>query len=200
MKKVSLLVAVFAAAMMAQAAINVNWAGSSGFYFNANPSVGILGDATGNSTVAYLVYSTDTSIDSIGVGGTLSADTMLASVTITEDGIANDGTMFDSYAWFADNYTGTFSAGYVYAVIFQDNVIGAGDWYYYTTPVALQDITGATPPQALQMNTDLINGNAIDFGSTVAQVIPEPATFGLLGLGAVSAWFLRRSKKAKIEA
>jgi hypothetical protein len=200
MKKVSLLVAVFAAAMMAQAAINVNWAASSGFYFNANPSVGILGDATGNSTVAYLMYSADTAVGAVSIGGSIAGDSMLDSITITEDGIANDGTMFDSYAWFADNHTATFTAGYVYAIIFQDNVIGANDWYYYTTPVALQDITGATPPQALQMNTDLINGNAIDVGATVGQVIPEPATFGLLGLGAVSAWFLRRSKKAKIEA
>jgi hypothetical protein len=35
------------------------------------------------------------------------------------------------------------------------------------------------------MNTDMVNGNAIDSGPTVAQVVPEPAAIGLIGLGGI---------------
>lgn len=197
MKKVSLLITVFAAAMLAQADININWRASAGFYFSANPNVGILGDGTGNSTVAYLVYSADSAAGSVGVGGTfLDGDTVLSSVTIMEDGIANDGTMFDSYAWFANvNYMNTFTAGYVYAVVFQDNTIDLDDWYYYTAPVALRDITGINPPQPLEINTDLTYGNAIDSGATVGQVIPEPATISLIAIGGGLSLLVKRRKK-----
>jgi hypothetical protein len=35
------------------------------------------------------------------------------------------------------------------------------------------------------MNNDTTYGDAIDSGSTVAQVVPEPAAIGLIGLGGV---------------
>ena len=104
--------------------VNINWAASAGFYFNADPSVGILGDGTGHSTVARLMYSPDAGMDGF-LPGMVSAgnDVVWDSITITEDGVPGN---WDEFACFAENYTGPFTAGYVYAVIFQDNNYGGG--------------------------------------------------------------------------
>ena len=181
--------------------INIDWLATGGFYYSANSNIGILGDGTGNSTIAQLIYSADLVMDGATIGGgTLGDDTIWATKTITEDGIANDATQFDSFAWFLlpNNYQQTFVSGNVYARIFQDDTIEAGDWYFYTPMYTLQDIAGPVPgpagtPQGIEMNTSPL-GNAIDSGPTVAQVVPEPATFLLFGIGAMGAWLVRRNK------
>lgn len=197
--KVLLSIATLAIYLTCSAEIRVNWRASGGFYYTVNPNIGILGEVTGNSTIAQLIYSLDSNVDDVLVGGSRANDIVIDSLILTEDGLNN----FDGYAYFSTiNYTDPiFTAGYVYAVIFQDNNIGLDDWYYYTTPIALSNLSGADQPQSIEMNTDLINGNAIDFGSNVAQVVPEPATFLLFGMGAFGAWLVRRNKlKAKEEA
>lgn len=171
--------------------VNISWGSSAGFFFNANSSVGILGDATGHSTVAQLIYSVDLYADAAMIDGAATGDDVVwDTITITEDGIANDAVRFDSYAWFLADYQRDFVSDYagahVYARIFQDSDIGVGDWYFYTPMLSLQDLT--VPPdlsQDLEMSTDMVNGNAIDSGSTVAQVVPEPAAIGLIGLGGI---------------
>jgi hypothetical protein len=174
----------------------VNWSASGGFYFNEDSSVGILGDATGNSTIAQLIYSADENADAALINGLASGDDIVwDTITLTEDGIANDTITYDSYAVFSSDYQQEdFSAGYIYARIFQDNDINTGDWYYYTMPIALTDMTSPTPPQSLEMNTDTIYGDPIDSGSTVAQVIPEPATVLLVGTGGIGVWLVHRRK------
>lgn len=189
--------------------VNVDWLATGGFYFTATPGVGILGDATGNSTFAQLIYSVDGIANDATIGGGTSGDDVVWDTKIiTEDGLSNDGTQFDSYAWFLlpNNYQQTFAAGNVYARIFQDGNVQVGDWYFYTPMTALQDIAGSVPgpagtPQAIEMNTDTLNGNPIDSGTTVAQVVPEPATFLLFGIGGIGAWLVRRNKlKSKEDA
>jgi hypothetical protein len=174
----------------------VNWSASGGFYFNEDSSVGILGDATGNSTIAQLIYSADENADAALINGLASGDDIVwDTITLTEDGIANDTITYDSYAVFSSDYQQEdFSAGYIYARIFQDNDINTGDWYYYTMPIALTDMTSPTPPPSLEMNTDTIYGDPIDSGSTVAQVIPEPATVLLVGTGGIGVWLVHRRK------
>lgn len=186
-------------------AVNVNWAADSGFYFSATPSVGILGDGTGKSTIAQLMYSPDNTKD--GILTTLAGnvnDIVWDTYTLTENGTTGD---FDDYAFFGasfgtlQNYTQAFTNGYIYALIFQDNNVQVGDWYFYTPMIALQDIVAPGLPQSIQMNTDLTNGNAIDSGATTAQVVPEPATFLLFGMGGMGAWLIRRNRlKSKEEA
>lgn len=198
MKKSILFMSVLIAGIGSQAEIRVQWLASSGFYFNSNPNIGILGEMTGNSTVAQLIYSLDGNVDDVLIGGSRANDTVMDWITLTEDGVNN----FDGYAYFsAINFTDPiFTAGYVYAVIFQNSSIGLNDWYYYTTPISLSDLTGSDSPQTIEMNTDLVNGNAIDFGSNVAQVIPEPATALLFILGSMGAWLVRRNNKMKADA
>jgi hypothetical protein len=202
MKKV-LLVILMGIVATSYGAVDIIWLATGGFYFNATPGVGILGSGTGNSTIAQLIYSLDGNVDDALVGGGVSGDDVIwASLTITEDGINNDGTQFDSYAWFGiQNYTQAYVAGNFYARIFQDNSVGAGDWYFYTPMLTVANIVIPTPSQTLQMNTDVLNGNAIDVGATTAQVVPEPATALLFGIGGMGAWMIRRNKlKSKEEA
>ena len=163
--------------------VQVSWGGSAGFFFNANPGAGILGDGTGKSTVAQLIYSVDLYADRAGVGGVTTGDDVVwGTLTLTENGISGDG---DEWAAFSSYTLRTFVAGHVYARIFQDSDVGVGDWYFYTPMLSLQNVVSNNLPQSLEMNTDLANGNAIDSGSTVAQVVPEPAAIGLIGLGGI---------------
>jgi hypothetical protein len=203
-KKTALFIAALIMTVVAQAAINIDWKASAGFYFSADDSVGILGDATGNSTYAYLVYDVDTTVgnifansysigSSIGDGGTI-----LDSITLTEDMVSGN---FDDYAYFsAQNFTDTYTAGYVYAIIFEDDNISNNDWYFNTDPVAITDVSGAIPTQIIEMNSNTVSGDAIDGvppeGFATGQVVPEPATFLMFVLGGIGAWVLRRKNRS----
>ena len=196
MKKI-LAIMVIAISTSTFADVNVNWLASGGFYFNATPGVGILGSGTGNSTIAQLIYSIDGNVNDALIGGGVSGDDALwGSLTITEDGNDNDGTTFDSYALFpVQNYTQTYTSGFVYARIFQDNSIDFGDWYYASTPIPLQDIIGSNPAQTVQLNANTITGDAIDSGLNTHQVIPEPASALLLALGGGLVWMVRKKQR-----
>ncbi|MDK2858399.1 MAG: hypothetical protein PWQ89_1518 [Verrucomicrobiota bacterium] len=194
--RVSIILYLISLTLNSFGEVMVNWSASGGFYFNEDSSVGILGDSTGNSTIAQLIYSVDENVDDALINGSTSGDDIVwDTIILTEDGIANDTVTYDSYAVFSSDYQQEdFSAGYIYARIFQDNDINTGDWYYYTMPIALTDITSPTPPQSLEMNTDTEYGDPIDFGPTVAQVVPEPATLLLVGTGGISVWLVHRRK------
>lgn len=194
------LVLLIGLAVSSYGEVQISWDAAAGFFFSTNSGVGILGNGTGKSTVAQLIYSVDLYADAAVVGGATTGDDVVwDTVTILEDGIKNDSEQFDSYACFLAYSYHAFSAGYVYARIFQDSDIGVGDWYFYTPMLALQDLT--VPPdisQTLEMNTDKVNGNAIDSGPTVAQVVvPEPAAIGLIGLGGIITLAAGRIRRRK---
>lgn len=216
MKKVLALLLIGLAAT-SFGVVNVNWNSSYGYFFGAtDPGVGILGDATGNSTVAQLVYCGANGLrDKVGINGvallndgvTAGDDVVWASFILSEDGIANDGDTFDSYAHFnsaIQNYQQAFTGGNVYARIFQDNNIGGGDWFFYTPVLALVDVTGNNLPQEIEMNIDgwksinssLMNPTTGSGLEGTSQVVPEPATFLLLALGGCASWILRRMRLA----
>ena len=177
--------------------VNIIWSASAGFYFNADPSVGILGNGTGHSTRAQLMYSPDNIKDDIGPSGAgLDNDVIWASVTITEDGVPGNS---DDYASFAENYTGTFTAGWVYMLIFQDDVYGSGDWYYYTPMVPLHDITSGFP-QIIEMNTDRVNGDAIDFGPNACQTLGGPSVKELTVNGGTGGGLYAEGEQVEISA
>jgi hypothetical protein len=200
MKKL-LVALVIGLAAASYGSLELVWCASAGFYFTGDPAIGILGDATGNSTVAQLMYSPDGVKDDITTSGTgVNNDVAWDSVTLTEDGVSGN---WDDYAYFnARSYRGAFTSGYVYSLIFQDSGVQAGDWYYYTPMLALEDISGIMFPQIIEMNTDVVFGNAIDSATgggvsnpglvnqvdgvrvgQVVQAIPEPASALMIGLG-----------------
>jgi hypothetical protein len=177
MKKITVISILACLFVSAYGIVNVDWEATSGFYFSATPSIGILGEGTGKSTIAQLMYSPDNVKDSILTtkAGNMN-DVVWATKTITEDGIVGG---YDGYALFSENYTApTFTNGWVYVLIFQDNNVQAGDWYFYTPMYALYDVEGPDPgpagsAQYIQVNTDSPNfdaGNAINSGAYTAQV------------------------------
>lgn len=192
MKKVKIALLVCATAALSlngwAVTVSIPWTAGAGFYFNSDPSTGILGAETGNSALAQLIYSLDANVDSALAGGGVSGDDVLwDSFTVTEGVNSSEWADFS-----APIFTTSYTAGYVYARIFQNNVVSAGDWYYYSSPFLLED---KTEIQVVQLNTDLANGNAIDSGLTVAQVVPEPATALLLGIGGGIAWLIRLKQR-----
>ncbi|MEI8206647.1 MAG: PEP-CTERM sorting domain-containing protein [Kiritimatiellales bacterium] len=195
MKK-TLVMLIIGLATASYGGVDVSWFSAMGFYFTEDPAVGILGDATGNSTVAQLMYSPDNVKDAVNTSGRgVNNDVVWDSVTLTEDGVSGN---WDDFACFGvQSYRQTFTLGYAYALIFQDSSVRAGDWYYYTPMLALKDITGIMLPQEIEMNTDFTWGNAIDSATgggvsnaglvgqvvQVIQVVPEPASVMMVGLG-----------------
>jgi len=194
MKNIVLCLVCTGCLLTAEAAVNVDWRASSGFYFNSNLSAGILG--SGGSTVAQLIYSLSGNVNDALVGGGVSGDNVIWSQLVLTEG--SNTSEWSDFA--PQNYTQAFVSGYVFARIFENSSINMGDWYYYTTPIELSNVVFPNAPQSIEMNTDLVNGNAIDFGSNVAQVIPEPATALLFILGSMGAWLVRRNNKMKAEA
>jgi hypothetical protein len=208
-KKVLMVVAVVAFTVsVAKADLIISWQASGGFYFGlSDPGVGILGDGTGFSTYAQLIFSTDATRDlAVADGGANDYlggdDILLGDFTITEDGIANDGVQFDSYAWMnSQSYNGTFQSGYVYARFFQDSSIDANDYYYATALVATEDRTAIQGPQSINANSGF-TPNSIDNSSGVlgdsfqVQPVPEPGTLMLIAMGLATVGLSRKRKRA----
>jgi hypothetical protein len=101
--------------------------------------------------------------------------------------------------WFSSNITGDSSwvDYYVFAVATDSSTwseISVGDTItIFSTEGTLSELW--PDGQAVASLTQ-----SFDPGSgTTITVIPEPATIGLFGLGALSVWFIRRSKKVQRE-
>lgn len=183
MKKITVISILACLFVSVYGIVNVDWEASSGFFFNANPSIGILGEGTRNSTIAQLMYSPDNIKDDILPNKAGSEnDVIWSTKIITENGVSG-AYEYDGYALFSENYTApTFTNGWVYVLIFQDNNAQVGDWYFYTPMYALSDVAGPDPgpadsAQYIQVNTDSPNfdvGNAINSGANTAQVKAAP--------------------------
>jgi hypothetical protein len=76
----------------------------------------------------------------------------------------------------------------VYLAVYDNAVVANANYVIYSAQLDLQDLDGNWAPAA--------NDVTVDFSSSSWQAVPEPATIGLFGLGALSAWFIRRNKKA----
>lgn len=214
-KVIKIMFGVLMFASVANANVFVNWFSSGGFVWDSTPTVGFLGDGTGNSALAQLIWSSDNVIDAVDIGDAnyvSGNDTLLTSVVITEDGVAGN---FDEYS--VQTYNPGFddggvqpNGGFIYARLFQDNSVGVGDWYYNGSILAASDLNPAAVPAPTAQPYDMTQPgeyshlgadmNAID-GAFSFQVVPEPGTMGLLALGLVTlGGAARRRRKAAVEA
>ena len=166
----------------------VAWSANEGFYFPGNPSQGIL--TNGESTIAQLIFSVDAVADPVDInnsaGGYVSGDdVLLAEITLTS------GSNCDEWAYFgAQNYTGAYSAGYIFGRIFEDNTPAIGERYFNGPIETAEDRSPPQSPQSYDFNS------GPDFGDDLDQVIPipEPLSAALYGLGTLL--ILHRRRKA----
>ena len=165
--------------------VHIGWNALAGFYFKADLNTGILAPVgSGKSTIAQLMYSPDAVKDSILSSSRAGAvnDVVWDMITITESGGETQWASFD------DSTARAWTNGYVYALVFQDNNVQPGDWYYSTPLLTLEQIIPGPGnfPQSIDMNTDPIYGDAID-GTNGLQVAAQIVLTGSAGTnGAVS--------------
>jgi len=175
-------------ASTALAYLMVAWGASEGFYFPGDPSHGIL--TNGETTIAQLIFSVDAVADPVDInnsaGGYVSGDdVVLAEYTLTS------GINCDEWAYFgAPNYTGAYSAGYIFGRIFEDNTPAIGERYFNGPMETAEDRSPPQSPQSYDFNSGPGYGDDLD------QVIPipEPLTAALYGLGTLV--ILHRRRKA----
>ena len=105
--------------------------------------------------------------------------------------VASDGTEWYNYVGYVDgnlqyNNTGWTTAGYIYQRVYE-GAPAAGSYYFDTTPEALV----INPTTWQDSYTDTVGGPGFQPDQQISAV-PEPATMGLLGLGALVMAIRRR--------
>ena len=151
----------------------------------------------GADNIANPIDSTDLGTGAPGIAddyGVSGDDVVWAQRIIAQGGgAAGDGTTWDN--WLALQ-SGSIvyedlswnTAGFVYQRVFEGNPLVSGvTWYYQTEPLALNTgyAGGGQPPQDFFLDTPTE-------GFQPNQIIPEPATMSLLGLGALVMAIRRR--------
>jgi hypothetical protein len=210
MKKFLLALMVLAcAASVASAAVGVaiQWQTGWGVYDNTASDLEGLDDylLDSYSMTWQLIYSVDDTADAPdllnGANGWVSGDDEVwATRTLAQsiggaNVVASDGTEWYNYIGYVSganlqyNDIAWTTAGYIYQRIYQ-GAVQAGTWYYDSEPEAL--VINPTTWQDSYVDEAGLPSAGIQPNQQVVAPIPEPATMGLLGLGALVMAIRRR--------
>lgn len=198
-KKILILMMVLGFVLSSHATTWIDWGAAFGFndISGVTDNIGLLGDATGNKTIVQLIYSVDSVADYVdpGAAGYVSGDdSVLQQFVLTENGVSGD---YDDFAFFTSTYSNaSFSAGYFYGRIFQDDTVALGEKYYDGAVIALVNYDALVVPPMTQQTYEMGNVFTGD-GTELNKVVPEPSTFAMVafGVAAISGRVLRKRKK-----
>jgi hypothetical protein len=189
MKKTLAILIGIAVASAAVADLAVDFKTTAPLY-----QAGDLGGAyLASGSLGLLVWSpTDTSgANGVGLDGLVSGEFSLGLFSSVNAGIfsAGVGSYTDAEVGGAD-----INSGYFFARLFENSAIGEGDYYI---AVGLQSPTlteyDAQIPSTIY--SDSLNSSAAAIDAQNLQVVPEPATIGLMGVAGLGMFLARRKSR-----
>lgn len=193
-------VASFVAVISASASININWTVSFGVYPNDAPDLSSFDAGTGvaanNDVLWQLIWAPNNMAfipdpDNSGNGYVGGDNVVLATRTIPAGGDAG----FDEWLFnlggatpYVDNAPGAVGSS-VFQRVYEFDSAVPNSWYYDSDLTTIIDTDAMNPPQQVRI------GDPADTAGVALnqQVIPEPGTMALLGLGMLGL-VLRRNR------
>lgn len=199
-KKIIITIVTLASAISFGDVIAINWNNTGGTVGN------FAFDATiPNGTYAALIWSASvpTLADELlltGISTTPGLEYLLNSTTTTS---AGGGFAIGSGLPYVDADVGdvNINSGYFFTRIFDSSSPENGTFYYaqggITGPVL--ENSGNPPDPTKTYSDSVFSATTLGQTNNAYTVVPEPATIGLFGLGALSTWIVRRNKRKATE-